>query len=760
MDQFLTFTALGIVLGAVYGIAASGLVLTYNTSGIFNFAHGAEAMLGAFMYWQVHVGWGLPTWLSLVIVLGVFAPLMGGLLYVLIMRGLRNTAEVTKIVVTVAVLLGSVAISQWVWDPQTPRTLDPFFGPAKTLTLFGADLTYHDVITVGVAILIVVGLRVLFYRVKLGVAMRGVVDDPALLQLTGQDPQRVSALSWLLGGFLAVLAGVLITPISGGALDANALTLLIIDAFAAAMFGRLRSIPLTFVGALVLGLASNYIVGYFPSTWSWVGNFRVSLSMIMLFVVLIVVPSGRLAATAVRTRERYRVPNMRQALAGGVALVVVVILIRQLMVEQDIAALSQGLAFAIMALSLTLLTGYAGQPNLGVVSFGAIATLLVYHLGLTGHTVQSTMTWWGILLALAITAVVGAIVALPALRLRGLYLALATMAFGVFVSRMILADISPHELFGVHFSIFTQGSLIVPAPKIGALDLRNPTTFLISEAVIFALIGIGLVALRNSGYGRRLVAMKDSPVALSMLGQSLVGLKLGVFMLSAAIAGLGGIFMSANLGTVSSDNYDILLSLSLIMLTVSAGIGYVTGALAGGILAGVGFTVLVSSLNNLANGNAGLHGTYSTLASIVTVLPALIGITIGQSPSGFLHELFLGWRRMLTAARPVLIGGIALEVALYLLALTDTVDNWWFGFVTWAVLFLLPTFAQVLMPAAMRPPGVPAPEPEPQWERIGIEEPYTTDVRIELDRRLALPAPAMAISSGAPAAVDAGHRGA
>ncbi len=755
MTEFLTFTLLGIVLGAVYGIAASGLVITYNTSGIFNFAHGAEAMLGAFMYWQLHVGWGLPTWLSLVLVLGGFAPLMGAVLYFVIMRGLRDTAEVTKIIVTVAVLLGAVALSEWIWNPQTPRTLDPFFGLASKVTVFGAALTTHEVITFFVAVAIVVALWLLFYQTKAGVAMRGVVDDPALLQLNRQDPQLVSALSWIIGGFLAVLAGVLITPISGGSLDANALTLLVIDTFAAAMFGRLRSIPLTFVGALVLGLASNYVVGYFPSSWSWTGNFRLSLSMIMLFIVLIVVPSGRLTATARRTRERYRVPSVRQAAIGGAALVVGVILIRLLMVQEDVTVLTVGMSFAIMALSLTLLTGYAGQPNLGVVSFGAVATLVVYHLGLTGHGVHSTMTLWGLVVAVAITGIVGALVALPALRLRGLYLALATMAFGVFVSRMILADITQHELFGVKYSIFTAGSLIVPPLKVGPLDLRDSTTFLMTTTVVFALIGIGLVAMRNSGHGRRLAAMKDSPVALSMLGQSLLGLKVGVFALSAALAGLGGVFMSSALGTVSATNFDITLSLSLVMLTVSAGIGYVTGALAGGILAGVGFAVLVNTFNHLATGNPGAHGSYTFLANLMTVLPALIGITIGQNPSGFLHELFVGYRRLLAKAKPVLAGGVAINLIVYLLALTKTVDNWWFGIVTYIVLFLLPTFGQILMPAAMRPPGAPVREPEPAWERIGIAEPYTVAAREELDRRLGLPA--LASEVGRPSAVAAGH---
>lgn len=737
MTVFLTYTALGLVLGAVYGIAASGLVLTYNTSGVFNFAHGAEAMLGAYVYWQLRYGWGWPTPLAVIVTLGVFAPLLGGLLYLGIIRGLRNTAEVTKIVVTVAIMLGTVALAQWLWSPLTPHTNDMFFGYSSTVSAFGVRLPVHDIITLGVAVLIAVGLRLLFYRTRAGVAMRGVVDDPDLIQLNGHNPQRLSLISWVLGGMLAVLAGVLISPISGGQLDANALTLLVIDAFAAAMFGKLKSIPRTFIGAIVLGLAATYVLAYFPSSWSWTSNFRISLPMIVLFAVLIVLPQDRLRSSAVRTRERYRVPSVRKGLVAGVGLIVAVVLLRLLMVDSDVSTLTLGITFAITALSLTVLTGYAGQLNLAVCSFGAIATLVAFHLGVTGTGQAARLTVWGVLLAIAVTALVGAIVALPALRLRGLYLALATMAFGVFVTDMILSDIAPHRLPLLHidFSLFTQGSLAVPPLRIGPLDLRDDTTFLMTVTVLFVVIGVGLVALRNGGYGRRLAALKDSPVASAMLGQNLVRLKLSVFMLSAAIAGLGGVLMSSAIGAVTQDNFSIFLSLTVLLLAVSAGIGYVTGALVGGLMAGVGFAVVISSFNNLASGGSSLHGLYATLAHVAALLPALIGVTIGRSPSGFLHDLFAGYRALQQRARPVLVGGAVFEALIYVLALTGVIGNWWFGTLTYVGIIMLPTLGPVFMPAAFRD----APPP-PALESIGVDVPYTSEIAADVNLRLGLPA--------------------
>ena len=268
----------------------------------------------------------------------------------------------------------------------------------------------------------------------------------------------------------------------------------------------------------------------------------------------------------------------------------------------DMSALTVGITYAIIALSLTLLTGYAGEINLAPVSFGAIATIIVFHLGLSGTGTDQRITLWGILLGVVVTAVVGGLIALPALRLRGLYLALATLAFGVFVSDMIIADIAPHVLpiFHVHFSIFPNGTLQIPPPKFGPVDLTSTKTFLTVSTSIFVLIGIGLIALRRSNYGRRLTAMKDSPAAAATLGQNLVKLKLSVFMLSAAIAGLGGILLSAASGSVNATTFIIFVSLALVMLTVVGGIGSVAGAFMGGILAGTAFPALTSTFTNLS----------------------------------------------------------------------------------------------------------------------------------------------------------------
>ncbi len=609
----------------------------------------------------------------------------------------------TKIVVTIGIMLGLIALAQWIWNPGVPRTDNLFFGDAAKFSVFGVSVTDHEAIALGCGVLIAVGIRLLFTSTRAGVAMRAVVDSPELLQLNGGRPERLAAFSWALGGALAALAGILITPISGGTLDVHVLTLLVLDSIAAAMFGRLRSIWRTFGGALVLGLAGTYVLGYFPATWSWASNFRIALPMIVLFVVLLVLPQERLrGATLLRTRERFTVPTIRSAVTWGAILLVVVLALEQIMNTGDMGVLTIGITMAIIALSLTLLTGYAGEINLAPVSFGAIATIIVFHLGLSGTGAAQRITVWGIVLGVVVTAVVGGLIALPALRLRGLYLALATLAFGVFVSDMIIADILPHVLpiFHVHFSIFPNGTLQIPPPKLGPIDLTSPKTFLTVSTVVFVLVGIGLVGLRRSSYGRRLTAMKDSPAAAATLGQNLVKLKLSVFMLSAAIAGLGGILLSAASLSVSDTTYIIFVSLALVMLTVVGGIGNVAGALMGGILAGTAFTALTSTFQNLSTDHGG-GGFWNVMANLSLVAPALIGISLGRSPSGAAPDIVAAYRP-LWRVKEVLAIGVLAELAAYLLVLTGVMGNWWLVLATGIIALALPAIGRAVRPEAFQ----------------------------------------------------------
>ena len=304
---------------------------------------------------------------------------------------------------------------------------------------------------------------------------------------------------------------------------------------------------------------------------------------------------------------------------------------------------------------------------------------------------------------------------------------------------------APLPLLHTEFSIFPSGNLTVPRPKIGPLDLAAMPTFLMAVTVLFAVIGVGLVALRHSSYGRRLTALKDSPAASATLGQSPVALKLSVFMLSAAIAGVGGALMTSQIGSANLDRYDVFLSLTLPMLTVVGGIGYVSGALVGGILFGVGFVALRNTFNKLGVDYPDAEDLFDFLARFTAVMPALIGVSMGRNPSGAVEQIVVEFGR-LRRAKPVVVAGCAAVAVAYLLVRNDSITNWWFVVIVGLVIVVMPLAAKRLAPAGVVPAAEAARAPASADERedvplelVGVARPFEPADRDRLDRELGLP---------------------
>jgi branched-chain amino acid transport system permease protein len=259
MDAFLAFTVVGVVTGAIYAVSATGLVVTYTTSGVFNFAHGAMGMVMAFLYWELRVNQAWPAPIALVVVLLVAAPIMGAVVERLLMRKLYNAPMGVSIVTTLALLVILLGLGDSLWSGTELRRMPGFFA-GNDVDVFGVRVTYHQLISLVVAGLIAAGLRFLMFHTRTGVTMRAVVDNRDLAGMNGVFPERVASLSWALGSFLAAIAGILIAPQL--TLNHLLLTLLVINGYAAAMLGKLKNLPLTFLGAVVLGLAETYVIGY------------------------------------------------------------------------------------------------------------------------------------------------------------------------------------------------------------------------------------------------------------------------------------------------------------------------------------------------------------------------------------------------------------------------------------------------------------------------------------------------------------------
>ena len=199
MGEFLNFTVIGVALGSIYAIAATGLVVTYTTSGIFNLAHGTVAMISSFVYWQLRFddGWGgqWPAPIALFVVIFVLAPLFGMVIERRIIRLLDGTSEITKLFVPIVLFVFIIGIVNWVWGDLEARSNQPFFGTSASFSIGDVAITAHQLIALGLAVALAVGLRIYLYSTLSGTAMRAVVDDRELLELNGGRPDRASMLS-------------------------------------------------------------------------------------------------------------------------------------------------------------------------------------------------------------------------------------------------------------------------------------------------------------------------------------------------------------------------------------------------------------------------------------------------------------------------------------------------------------------------------------------------------------------------------------
>jgi branched-chain amino acid transport system permease protein len=598
VTAFLSFTIVGIVVGCIYALTATGLVVTYVTSGIFNFAHGAIGMIAAFAYWELTVQDHWPVPLALLFVVLVLAPLLGVLIDVAVMRNLHEASTEVRVIVTVGVMLFLLGVGQWRWKNNQARLLPRLFA-GHQVSILGVVVTYHQLTMVAAALAVAIGLRLFLFRTRTGVSLRAVVDAPELASLYGAAPARVRALGWAIGSALAALSGILLAPLV--TLDHFTLTLLVINGYAAAIVGRLRSLPLTFAGGVALGLFEAYVVGYAPG--KILNQLHPTLPIIFLYIALLIFPETRLRVGRVLARRATKPASLRTSLITAGVFVVGAWIVSGRLSILNLNLLGQGLVTGLVLLSLVLLTGYAGQISLAQLTFVGFGAFAMGKVAGGGSVV-------GVLAAIGLAGAVGAVAALPALRLRGLYLALATFAFG--------AAMTP--VFFNNNSIFGVGGAL----HVGRVLVHSNRSFVMLIALVFSAAAVGILAVRRSEFGRRHLAMADSQVACVTLGMSLTWTKLGVFAASAGLAGLAGALFGGLQGSVGSANFDVFGSLAVLLILAIWGVDSIAAV----FLAGMTYALIPE-----------LQKHVTSIPSLLYILTGLGAIGLGRRPDGAMAEI-------------------------------------------------------------------------------------------------------------------------
>ena len=621
MDIFIGTLILGISVGSVYALASTGLILTYKTSGILNLGYGSLALLTTFIHWQF-TAWGVPVGLSAFLVIAIVAPAIGLFLDSQLFRRIEGQPQVISVIATVGLFVLMLGIVQFVWQGRTEFV--PSLFPGGTIAFPGGINIGIDRIGVLVVAAVSAGaLGAMLRYTRLGVSFRAVVNNRAVAGLMGINTTAVSGLAWALGSAFAALTGILLTQ--GGLLDPLFLPSFVIAfVLGAAVFGYLQSLPLAYAGGLLLGVAQSLIIQYL-GVQGFIGRLRDGLPFIAITIALLIAPralrTGGLGASfIVRTRETASEASPRARMGVAAAVFGVLALVPLFAPVSWKITLFTGMVFAIVFVSLVILTGYSGQISLGHTAFMGIAAFSA------GHLVSGAgLSPWVALPLGALAAVpAGALIGIIAVRLHGLFLALMTLAFAFMVQQLFF------EERGISGG---EGGVPLPRPE-GA---SGETAFFYLVLVVRIGVSLLAVSLRTGRTGRILAGMRDSETACRSLGIPVTRYKVMIFGLSAFVAGLGAVLQAMILESATKLNFIPQFSLIYMTLAVLGGIFHVGGAIASGILFGI-FPQISESWPFLDRIQLILFGLGATLA-------------LAQNPEGLFGELRRGANMALHLAR-------------------------------------------------------------------------------------------------------------
>jgi ABC-type branched-subunit amino acid transport system ATPase component/branched-subunit amino acid ABC-type transport system permease component len=567
MDKFSLFLLLGLGAGGAYALLGLGAVLIYRSSGIVNFAQGAYAAVGAIIYYELQGH--LPAVIVVLVAIGATA-LAGALTQLLIMRPLRNASPIARVVATLAILAAILQYGIEQWGQGAPFVTG--FLPSGRITLWGNVAIGEDrIIILACTVALTAALWAVYKFTRFGMATTAVAHSEQSIAALGWSPGRLSMGNWALGGALAGLAGVLLVPITG--LDVNVLGLSVVPALAAALLGGFVSFPSVLVGGLLIGILESETTGYITAP-GWPD--------VVPFAVLIVVLVIRGKPLPSRSHLADRLPRigtgrLRLGWTGiGLAVIAVTLLVFTASWAQAVLASA---TLGLICLSLVVVTGYCGQLSLAQYALAGVGALIA---------ARSNQVWGlpfpvAVMFGAVATIPIGIIVALPAIRARGVSLAVATLGLATIITDLILSNPS-----------YTGGFLtgtVVHSPTLFGWSVDptvHPLRYIGLVTVIFAAAAIGVANLRRGRIGRSLIAVRDNERAAASLGLGVVTSKLYAFGVGALLAALGGALIAFEHSNVDFTAFPVLSSVTIVLTSVIGGIGFDSGAAIGGVNASGG----------------------------------------------------------------------------------------------------------------------------------------------------------------------------
>lgn len=579
MSQLLNFAIPGLPYGCLFALVAVGLVLTYRTSGMFNLAFGAQAYVSAVLFYITVQDHHWPMWAAFVVSVLLAGPAMGLAVDRLFRRYMQTSTTNVKLITAIGISIGVPSIVDFIFgtkDKLNPPSLAP--DPNHVYRLGSYYIDGNGLFTVVVTVALIVGLGLMLRYTTLGLRMRAVVESPRLVELAGISSDRVSMLSWILSSTVTALAGVMLAPLYG-TVDVNNFNLALVASIAAAAIAGMSSLRLTLVGGAVLGVGQQILAGYLPLNSILATGLRPSFPFLVLVAALLLSPAVRRGREEVDPMAGCDPPPPplaasirgagldRLSRIGFPVFVAAVLYITLFQLSPHyLGLMTDVMIYAIIFLSYTVVTGMSGQISLCQMTFAGFGAFTAAQLA-TNHG-------WPFMMAMLAGAVAaaacGLVVALPALRLAGLYLALATLAFAIMADEFLfpLKQIGNGEI-----------GISVPRPTIGPVDFAADRSFFLLCFVIMVVVALLVILIRRGTVGTYLAALRGSEIAAESIGISVTRAKITVFTLSAGIAGLGGALLAGRVQHADSQTFVYQYSLVFTVLVLTTGARTVEGAI-------------------------------------------------------------------------------------------------------------------------------------------------------------------------------------
>jgi branched-chain amino acid transport system permease protein len=604
MQQALEIIIGGLLQGGAFALVALGFALVFRVTGTVNLAQGAFVVVGALLLYTFHQVWMLPLWIAFIASLAVTV-LIGVLLAQFVLEpALRKLPTAGMVILTAGLLTLFEGAILLVWGSQ-PYQLEPFSG-SRPYEVFGLRFPTQSPWDAGATILIVFALWYVLQKTTVGKALRAVSENPAAAALMGINVKQMTILSYAVAAGIGGIAGMVIGPIvslqfDGGGIFTNA-------GFISVTIGGIASFFGAVVGGLGLGLIEQGAAGYISSLFS------TTIALVLLLVMLILRPTGIIAGK-IRRREDVRdIPHNQSSVStklsptqgrvlGGIMLVLLALaplLLNAFGGGGLLSSLVIAGIFFLALIGLDVVLGYGGQISLGHAAFMAMG-------GYTAAICCVKLHWpplLGVLLGLVVSLLCATVLSMVTVRLRGHYMALATLSFGLLIDTLTvgLSDLTGGP----------SGMTGIPNFSIGSFVFAGPVA---NYYLVWGVVLVGLLVLGNamrSDFGRVLRSIRTDQTAALALGVDVPRYKLFAFLIGAAFASIAGSLLAFDFQFLSPDMVSTQQSFLIITMLVVGGEGTLVGPVIGVVL----LTLLPTAFQFLAN--------YKTLASGILLVTAML----------------------------------------------------------------------------------------------------------------------------------------